>query len=78
MTSRANIYRVNPRKWKKWSIVARGTFNKTFAMVRDNPDLFRHPKDPAISRKFSTTTAWNTAWIAADHCDETLKDIANG
>jgi hypothetical protein len=74
----SNDYRVNPRKWRKWSIVAQGTFNKTYALMRDNPDLFRHPKDLPISKRFAGTTAWNAAWLAADHVDETLKEIAAG
>jgi hypothetical protein len=78
MSHTRNLYRASPRKWRKWSIVARGTFNKTFAMMRENPDLFRHPADPARSKKWASTTAWNAAWIAADHVDETLRDIAEG
>ena len=73
-----NVYRVEPRKWRKWSCVARGTFNKTYARMRDNPALFRHQKDPPVSKRFSSTNAWNAAWIAADHVDETLKEIAEG
>lgn len=73
-----NVYRVEPRKWRKWSVVAQGVFNRTFAHMRENPDLYRHPKDPPQSKKWATTTAWNAAWIAADHTDDTLREIANG
>lgn len=73
-----NVYRVHKNKWRKWSDVARGTFNKTYAVMKDNQGLFRHPQDPSRSKRFFDTTAWNAAWIAADHVDETLKEIANG
>jgi hypothetical protein len=73
-----NVYRVNPRKWKKWSCVARGTFNRTYAVMRENPKLFSHPADPPRSKKWAATTAWNAAWIAANHVDETLDGIARG
>lgn len=74
----SNVYRVHPRKWKKWSVVARGTFNKTYSRMRENPALFRHPSDPPRSKTWASTTAWNAAWIAADHVDETLKAISEG
>ncbi len=73
-----NVYKVHSRKWKKWSVVAKGVFNRTYAIMKDNPGLFRHPKDPSRSAKFFKTTAWNAAWIAADHVDEMLEEIAEG
>lgn len=76
MSHTKNLYRATPKKWRKWSIVARGVFNKTYGLMKENASLFRHPSDPPRSKKWATTTAWNAAWIAADHVDETLKAIA--
>lgn len=73
-----NEHRVPQRKWQKWSIVARGVFNKTYEVMVDNPDLFRHPDDIVRSRRWTGANAWNAAWIAADHVDETLSEIADG
>lgn len=72
-----NRYNVNQRKWRKWSDVARGVFNLTYSVMKENPLLFRHPNDPVRSKRWAQTTAWNAAWIAADHADETLKRMAN-
>mgnify|MGYP003427208623 len=73
-----NIHKVPKKQWRKWDIVGRGVFNKTYEVMRANPGLFRHPKDPSVSNRWSDTTAWNAAWIAADHVKETLKEISNG
>jgi hypothetical protein len=76
--SQMNRFKVHKNKWRKWSIIARGTFNKTYEVMKENPGLFRHPKDPVVSKRFTGTNAWNAAWIAADHVDETLREVANG
>jgi len=73
-----NMYRVPPRQWRKWSIVARGTFNKTFTTLRKDIDLYRPKPAAPVSKKDNTTMAWNCAWLAADCADATLKDIAEG
>lgn len=73
-----NFYKVPKRKWRKWSDVARGTFNRTYPFVRDSQALFTHPKAEKQKRDHWKTVAWNTAWIAADHADETLHEMANG
>lgn len=72
-----NRYKVTQRKWRRWSDVARGVFNRTYSTMKENPSLFRHPKDPVRSNSWGRTTAWNAAWIAADNVDETLKEMAN-
>lgn len=73
-----NIHKVPKKQWRKWDVVGRRVFNKTYDVMVLNPDLFRHPKDPTRSNRWAKTTAWNAAWIAADHVKEALKEIANG
>lgn len=73
-----NEHRVPKRQWRKWTCVGRHVFNLTYEAMQENPGFYRHPKDPPVSKRFSGTTAWNAAWIAADHADEALKLIAEG
>jgi hypothetical protein len=72
-----NIHKVPKKQWRKWDIIGRSVFNKTYDLMKENPHLFRHPKDPSISKRWADTTAWNAAWISADHVAEALKEIAN-
>ena len=64
-----NLNRVPTKQWLKWSIAARGVFNKTYVFLMRHPELITHPKQvklPAVQWK---TIAWNAAWIAADAAD---------
>lgn len=63
--SRANIYRVPQKQWRKWSDVAHQVFNEVFSSMVKNQPLFIHPQQTASSRAHWRTTAWNAAWTAA-------------
>lgn len=68
-----NTHRVPKAQWRKWPQKARETFNYLYATMYDNPALFMHPK--AVKQKpfIWKTTAWNTAWIAADCVRDALR-----
>lgn len=61
-----NRHRVPPKKWRKWSMLARKVFNELFSCMSENRDLFLHPHQEKISQRLWKTTCWNAAWIAAD------------
>lgn len=61
-----NVYRVPSSSWKRWSLPARCMFNQMFKAVRDHQHLFRHPRSKVQATKHWETTAFNTAWVAAD------------
>lgn len=65
-----NIYSVPTRKWSKWNEQAREVFNRTAGVVALNQDDFKHPKAATLNDDHWNTVAWNTAWIAADHTNE--------
>lgn len=60
-----NRYGVVARQWKRWSRSRRAVFNATFAMLRDNESLVKHPHDVLVPKGWWRTTCWNAAWIAA-------------
>ena len=64
--SRQNIYNVPVKAWKKWTPLGRQAFNEVYSAMANNRDLFLHPHQEKISRRFWKTTSWNAAWIAAD------------
>ena len=76
-----NAFKVPARQWKKWTLVGRHVFNKTFETMRDNQSLFLHTElqDQKMPDKLWRTTAWNAAWISADICSRgerhLLKDL---
>lgn len=59
--SRANLYHVPLKQWKRWDAGARQVFNEVYSSMR----LFLHPKQDSPSRSHWKTTCWNAAWIAA-------------
>lgn len=69
-TGTKNSYRVPKKQWDKWSERAKCMFNTVYTSMAHNQDLFKHPKQKAISLEFWHTTAWNAAWTAADECDK--------
>lgn len=71
-TSR-NIYRVQPRQWRKWNAKARETFNWLFGLMTKQPELFAHPKAPKQRPEHRKTTAWNAAWLAADAVTDAMR-----
>lgn len=64
--SRANIYRVPDRQWRKWSALGRQVFNEVYSSMVKGQWIFLHPKQEKMSRSHWKTTAWNAAWTAAD------------
>jgi hypothetical protein len=73
-----NPYRVPKKQWKRWPDLAQRVFNSTYSTLRDNQELFLHPKAKAAAQNQWDTTAWNAAWMAADGCQQGLQDIADG
>lgn len=74
--SRANLYHVPGKKWRKWTARAREVFNLVYSTMRSNQRLFAHPKAAPVSRDHWNTTAWNAAWIAANAANGELPDDA--
>lgn len=70
--SRANLYHVPNRQWRKWSARARGVFNLMYSTVRSNQGLFVHPKATRHTKEQWSTVAWNVAWTAAGAADGEL------
>lgn len=67
--STKNSYRVSKKQWGEWSERARYVFNSLYSAMSSNQDLFRHPKQRALSDELWKTPCWNAAWIAADAVD---------
>lgn len=67
-----NTHSVPQRQWRKWTLVAKHVFNKTYSHMMSNPEVYFHPdylEDPGLpDLKYFRTTAWNAAWMAADIC----------
>lgn len=67
-----NEYKVSKKQWKRWTVVARHVFNKTYYLMTTRFDLFMHPKAIArgivLTDEEIKTTAWNASWTAADIC----------
>ena len=67
-----NHYRVSKLKWREWSMMGRHVFNEVYDQMVSSPWVFQSPavaKAPPGKRSWKTT-AWNTAWIAADAASE--------
>lgn len=64
-----NKFKVPKKKWSKWTQSGRAMFNTLYYTMTENQTVFRHPKEPEVSRPHWKTTAWNAAWIAADEVD---------
>ncbi len=62
-----NIYKVPRSKWSRWTEEAREVFNGVFGEIALNQFKMLHPNTPPIDHSRWVTTAWNAAWIAADH-----------
>lgn len=61
-----NAYKVPKKQWNKWNRSGRMVFNYTFCVVGGAQDVIIHPKAPKLPTHQWKTTAWNTAWLAAD------------
>lgn len=65
-----NVNKVDNNQWKKWNEAGKRMFNNLFDFMKNNQDLFIHPKTEKVSQEQWETTAWNAAWIAADYATE--------
>lgn len=63
-----NTHRVPSRMWRRWTIVGRHVFNKTYTHMVQNQDVYKHPQAQTVPEEHFKTTAWNAAFIAADIC----------
>lgn len=63
--SRANLYHVPVKQWKKWTLDARQVFNEVYSSMVKNQVIFNHPRQEKISREHWKTVCWNAAWTAA-------------
>jgi len=63
-----NAHSVPKKQWKKWTMIGKNVFNKTYEYMMENPDHFKHPNADLVPTEFFKITAWNAAWIAADIC----------
>lgn len=61
-----NHYKVQKKKWDKWTKNARGIFNAVYSAMTRNQELFNHPKAEKLPKAQWRTVAWNAAWLAAD------------
>jgi hypothetical protein len=61
-----NIHFVSKSQWKKWNKAEQEMFNAMYYRVLDNQRLYMHPMAAKQSDECWKTTAWNTAWEAAE------------
>lgn len=71
----ANTYRVPAKQWRSWPDIAQRVFNEAYSSCLHNQHLFLHPKTKPVPAEQWRTTAWNTAWIAADATKRALDGI---
>lgn len=70
-----NTHKVNKRKWNNWPDICQRVFNSTYETALLNQDIYLHPKATREEEVIWNTTCWNFAWMAADACQQALKDI---
>lgn len=61
-----NVHKVPAKQWGKWCSVAHAVFNEVYVTMKQNKELYLHPKQDAPRDEYWQTTAWNAAWSAAD------------
>lgn len=67
----SNKNRVPKKQWLKWSEHARTIFNRVYEFMMENQEIMNHPNAvAALSYTEWKTVCWNSAWIAADACDD--------
>ena len=64
ISSGANIHRVPPKQWRRWSYQARWMFNNVMAHMADQSRL-THPDYEDAPGDYWDTIRWNAAWISA-------------
>ena len=67
-----NTYKVPMKQWRKWSPLARLTFNRCYRWIKNNQKLVTHPKSKTATREHWNTIAWNAAWLGADATDDDM------
>lgn len=65
-----NEFKVPRAKWREWSKLARRVFNDVYSSMTDSAWAFQAPSIKAVTGRAWKTTAWNSAWIAADAVKE--------
>lgn len=53
----------------RWTEEQKDFFHTLFPYFALNQELFKHPKASELPHELWVTTAWNTAWIAAQQYD---------
>ena len=71
-TSRANIYHVPVKQWRKWPAQCRQVFNVMYSQMIKNQDFFQHPKTHSVPKSQWSTVCWNAAWTAACATSEVI------
>lgn len=62
----ANIYKVPLKQWRRWDSHQRAIFNHVYSTMKNNQEMFRHPKQAPMASEYWNTPCWNAAWTAAD------------
>ena len=75
-STKANIYHVPARQWRKWTEIARRVFNEVYSSMNGAQWVFLHPKQEKVSRSQWKTTAWNAAWTAAEAVMNQLREMS--
>lgn len=71
-----NRHKVPKRQWKKWTGLQQLVFNDMYETLLNDQEMFLHPKADPSRQEYWKTTAWNTAWLAADSVQTCLKVMA--
>ena len=69
-----NKYDVRKKVWRHWSDKAKNAFNKIYELLIGNQELIKHPQAPLMKDEYWEILVWNTAWLAADACDDSIPD----
>ena len=72
MQSRANLYHVPVKQWRKWPPKCRQVFNDVYSQMTAHQDFFKHPKAVQVPKSQWSTVCWNAAWTAATASQETI------
>jgi hypothetical protein len=73
-----NKYDVDKKQWNRWCDLSQRIFNKMYEFTSLNQGLCLHPEAKRTKATQWNTVAWNTAWVAADSCEEGLSEIVKG
>jgi len=67
-----NLNKIPEKQWRKWTVPAKTTFNRVYPWLLGNQTVCLHPRTKPIPPREWKTVAWNTAWVAADACNEAI------